>query len=115
MKSAQFGQDLTLAWVVEKKARRCNGEGGQHRLQSTLGNMRFDRRAGYLCKSQTLDCRSDKCRISCAISGPETTASMALLPSTNDQGATDPFGRRMRRQAWPRRSLIRFGRVRERR
>src|SRR5689334_19557280 len=61
--SAQFWQDLKLAWVVEKKARRCNGEGGQHGLQSTLFNMRFDGRAGYLCKSQTLDCRSDKCRI----------------------------------------------------
>ena len=36
--------------------------------------------------------------------GPETIASIGLLPSINGQGAIAPFARRMRRQAWSRRS-----------
>ena len=44
------------------------------------------------------------------MSGPETTASIGLLPLTKDQGAIDPFERRMRKQACWRRSSIRSGR-----
>jgi hypothetical protein len=34
-----------------------------------------------------------------AIRGPETIASIGLLPLTKDQGAIDAFERRMRKQA----------------
>ena len=53
--------------------------------------------------------------MSLAIKGPETMTSMASLPLTKDQGAIDPFERRMRRQACRRRSSISSGRCRRRR
>ena len=46
-----------------------------------------------------------------AISGPETIASIGLLPLTKDQGAIDPFERRMRRQARIWRGLDRYRHV----
>jgi len=59
-KCAQFGQDLTFACVVEKYSWRCDGEALQYRLQLPGGNRRCGERAGHLCKSHTLHCRSEK-------------------------------------------------------
>ena len=57
---AQLEQDLTFAWVVEKNPWRCDGEARQQRLQSAVSNRGFRERARYLCKSQTLDRRSEE-------------------------------------------------------
>src|SRR5215469_8515963 len=60
---SQLGQDLTLAWMVEKNSRCCDGEARQQRLQSRVGDRRLGERGGHLRESQTLDRRAEKGRV----------------------------------------------------
>src|SRR5215510_2242971 len=60
---AQFGQDLTSPWIVQKDPWRGGGEGRQERVQSAVSNWGFRERAGHLRKSQTLDRRSKECGV----------------------------------------------------
>src|SRR5262249_34811750 len=60
---AQFGQDLTSPWIVQKDSWRGDGEGRQQRSQSAVGNRRSSNRTRYLRKSHTLDRGSEECRV----------------------------------------------------
>jgi hypothetical protein len=60
---AQLGRDLTSIGVVQKNPRRCDSEWCQERSQSPVRNRRLGERARHLCKSYTLDRRSEECGV----------------------------------------------------
>src|SRR5262245_30099605 len=89
---AQFGQDLTSPWIVQKDPWRGGGEGRQERVQSAVSNWGFRERDGHLRQSQTLDRRYEECGVVMGYQRCRNECRDSLVTADNGARGERPVG-----------------------